>query len=126
MSRFDAAFAASGLPGLMHQLGQSAICTMVDGPGVTLSGLKSPEVTRVDEVGGVRQDVRTCELTIGLDPAASNGGVAEPERIATVTISSEEWSVENVKGRTGAYAILELMSTGLTEIARGGFREPMR
>ena len=102
MSRFDAAFAACGLPGLMHEFGQSAICALLNGLDKPATFMKSPEITRTDKVHGITQSVRVCEITIDTDD------VADPYRIDKITIGGEEWSRGEVKAKTGGYSVVEV------------------
>ena len=103
MSRFDAAFATGGLPGLMHKFGQSVICALANGLDKSVTAMKSPETTRTDEIHGITQTVRVCDVTIDTDD------VSDPYRITKITIGGEEWSRGEVKERTGAYSVVEAL-----------------
>ena len=124
MSRFDSAFAATGLPSLQWYFGQSGIYSPVNRPTVSLTVIVSPEVRRTDEASGARVVGRRCEATITDDPDSVYGGVAVPNEAATMTISEEEWAIESVSRVSGGWN-LTLVRDELAEQSRPGYRRAM-
>jgi hypothetical protein len=123
MSRFDADFAACGLPSLMDQFGQSAVYLPIDGPEVTLTkAVISPERPEQVERHGIVVNVRKCEATISRDPDAAYGGVASVTERATVTFGGETWPITRIMGKTDAYTIVALERPEGVEHAHEGFR----
>ena len=126
MSRFDADFAAGGLPDLMYQFGQSAVYSPIDGPPVTLTkAIFSPERVEPKDAGGIVLNMRKREVTISRDPDSAFGGVANVSTTATVTVDGEIWPIVSIQEVTDAYTIAALERPEGTEHAYEGYRGPM-
>ena len=121
MSRFDTAFAASGLPGLFAYFGQAALYCPVKRPAVSVTGILDPEERRIETHTGARVSLRTRKFTISANPSSEYGGVVEPNEAATVTISNEDWAIDTIDSMPGGW-ILFLVRPELIEQARPGYR----
>ena len=121
MSRFDTDFAASGLPQLLFQFGQSVIYLPVNLPEVSLTAIVESEQREIVTPNGIRTVKRTHKVTIGGDPDSDEGGVTSPNEVATMRINNTEWPIESVSQTAGGW-ILMLVRHELEEQARPGYR----
>ncbi len=119
---FDDGFAASGLPLLMAQCGQAVTYTPRVGDPVSITAIVGSKRLGEREVEtGIDED-QDCTLTIGRDPTATCGGVAEPERGDTVTIGAVVWTVLSIDSQTGSASELGLALPARAEISKPAYR----
>lgn len=123
MSAFDDTMADAGLPSLLTQIGESGVTyTPEGGAGVSLTAIVGDDmVAPVEERGGGTSQTRTRMVTISVDPSSEFGGVASPQRGATVTLSGESWRVTHVNADS-ASAILTVERSAREEVVRRAYR----
>ena len=93
VSRFDADFAAGGLPELLYQFGEAATYSPVGRPDVSLTAILGAESSVVETMGGIRAATRTRMATITNDPTSDYGGVTSANESATFKIGDEVWAI---------------------------------
>ena len=106
-SAFDADFAAAGRPALISVSGQDVV---YNAPGIvnrTIKAVVLPERLEPEDAGSGEERKRERDFLIGTEPAAAEGGVADPpgNGTATITYVGEDWSVVGVD-KSGSVARL--------------------
>lgn len=103
MSTFATRFAAQAVPQLLGEFGDAVSYTPLDGSAVSLTASAGAQRHELD--GRIRRFVR--EFRFSRDAAASYGGVLQPARGDTITLSSVAWTVEEVVSLTASMATVK-------------------
>ena len=122
MSQFSTDFAPGGLADLMETHGDPVTYTPATGDAVALTGILGPETSEESATldGRELRITRTC--TIGRDPTAAAGGVADPATNASLTIASTTYAVEAIEDMDAAAATLRLVRRPAIEKTRPNYR----
>lgn len=121
-SAFHDRMAVTGLPMLLSVHGEAVTYVPVTGSAVSLTAIVGDVTTLDDDDEEGRTARASCDVTIGLDPAASTGGVADPSLKDKVTIGSDVWAVESIEALGGAFCRLRVVRDESIEKTREGYR----
>ena len=122
MSQFATDFAAGALAGLMETHGDSVTYTPATGDAVALTAILGPEMTEESPTLDGRELRITRNCTIGRDPDADAGGVADPATNASVTVGTTTYAVEAIDEQDAASATLRLVRRPAVEKTRPNYR----
>ncbi|MFQ5414663.1 MAG: hypothetical protein ACE5E6_09420 [Phycisphaerae bacterium] len=118
---------------IMQQAG-AGVLFQTFGGAITYRPQNADEVPLTAMVGQVEEreiadpdgglDLRRVRtVVIALDPAASTGGVADPEIGDDIELADKSlWRVQSVTSKSATLATLEVSRPGVIEVSRQGYR----
>ena len=120
---FAADFAAVGVPALLDVYGQAVTYTPAGGAATPLTAIVGADQVDYTPTLAGYEIVRRRAVTIGLDPAASYGGIAAPWPGDTLTIDGHTYTVETVENLSPSFARLRAIHRGSAERTRPAYRK---